>query len=94
MEHCPLPNLLRDLAQEVRDKNDNLRKAVGKGCIIASEAWAAGGRVAEIESVIRALATDKDVEARKVAKDLWAVYKEVWPDRVDAYVLLVLNVVT
>lgn len=84
LEHCPLPNLVRDLASERDDANANLRKAVGKGCLIASQGWSAGGRIAEVEAVVRSLATDKDVEVRKVAKDLWAAFKEIWPERVDA----------
>lgn len=84
LEHCHLPGLVRDIAFEKEDANANLRKAVGKGCLIAIQAWEAGGKVAEVEGVVRCLATDKDVEVRKVAKELWVVYKDVWPDRVDS----------
>jgi hypothetical protein len=83
--HQPL--LLQFITVCVKDSSVKLRRAVATALTIAVEGWAAGNKVAEVENVVRVLATDKDVEVRKAAKDLWIAYCNTWPERVDASVL-------
>lgn len=67
----------------MKDSSVKLRKAVGTAMGIAVDQWQAGGKIAEVEMVVKALATDKDVDVRKVAKELWEKYKQTWPDRIE-----------
>lgn len=43
-------------------------------------------KVGEIESVVRAIGTDSNVDARKIARQIFDLYKQMFPDRVDEYV--------
>lgn len=83
LETVHLSSLLGYLMGAVKDGATKLRKAVARGLQIAVENWQAGGRSGEVEKVVKILATDKDVEVRQAAKDLWGAYKETWPGRVD-----------
>ena len=83
VETCHLVLLIPYLTGAVKDSSVKLRKAVGSAMWIAVDSWGAGGKVGEVEMVVKVLATDKDVEVRKVAKELWEKYKETWPDRVE-----------
>ena len=83
LETCHLVLLISYLVGAVGDSAVKLRKAVGVGMKVAVEKWEAGGKAEDVERVVKALVGDKDVEVRKVAKELWELYRETWPDRVD-----------
>lgn len=55
-------------------------------CTLAVDGWKAGGKVDDVEGMIKILTVDKDADVRKSAKDLWDRYKVTWPERVLSYV--------
>lgn len=59
-------------------------------CTLAVDGWKAGGKVDDVEGMIKFLTVDKDADVRKAAKDLWDRYKVTWPERVLSYVTLTL----
>ncbi|CDZ98723.1 CLASP N-terminal domain [Phaffia rhodozyma] len=86
LKSCPHAGaLIGYLSGACKDPNPKFRKAIARGLRLMVENWQAGGKVEEVEKVIKALISDKDVDVRKVAKELWVAYQEVWPGRVDGF---------
>lgn len=79
---CPQPSLIGYLSGAARDINAKLRRSINVAAAIAVDSWKAGGRVDDIEMMIKQLTADKDADVRKAARDLWDRYKVTWPERV------------
>jgi hypothetical protein len=86
--HCPHPRLLVELRIMTTDKSPALRVLVGAAVLQCMNEWdwsvhSLAAKAGDVESVIRALGTDSNVDARKIARQIFDRYKQTFPDRVD-----------
>jgi hypothetical protein len=88
ISNCPHPRILIELRVMVTDKSAPLRVIVVGAVLQCLSEWdwsmpAFASKVGEVESVIRATGTDSNVDARKTARQVFDLYKQMFPDRVD-----------
>lgn len=86
--HCPHPRLLVELRVMVTDKSAALRVLVGGAVLRCMTEWdwsvpSLASKAGDVETVIRAFGTDSNVDARKIARQIFDCYKQTFPDRVE-----------
>lgn len=96
--HCQLASLLPILRDGAGDKAATLRLVSMETLNALLQIWQqhkepnssvglVERRVADIETMIRISATDRDPEVRQLSKQAFETFTEMWPDRVDECVL-------
>lgn len=88
LTHCQIPSLLPELRRGLFDDAATCRRGCASGFERAIKEWGRGVFVSEkdigvVEEALRKMGTDKDVEVRAIAKRVFKLYSEVWPERVD-----------
>ncbi|CAE6448831.1 unnamed protein product [Rhizoctonia solani] len=90
ISHCPHPRILVELRVMANDKSAPLRVLVAGAVLQCMSEWdwsvpALAAKAGDIETVIRALGTDSNVDARKIARQIFDQYKQTFPDRVESF---------
>ncbi|KAG9077940.1 hypothetical protein FS749_010132, partial [Ceratobasidium sp. UAMH 11750] len=90
ISNCPHPRILIELRSMVTDKSAGLRVIVARALLQCLTEWdwsvsSFAAKIGEIESFIRSTGTDSNVEVRKIARQAFDLYKEMFPDRVDDF---------
>lgn len=88
ISNCPHPRILIELRVMITDKSAPLRVIVAGAVLQCLSEWdwsmpSFAAKVGEIETVVRAVGTDSNVDARKIARQIFDLYKQMFPDRVD-----------
>ncbi|CAE6434260.1 unnamed protein product [Rhizoctonia solani] len=88
--HCPHPRILVELRVVINEKSASLRVIVASAVLQCMTEWdwsipSFAAKAGDIETVIRALGTDSNVDARKIARQIFDQYKQVFPDRVESF---------
>ncbi|OCF30647.1 hypothetical protein I316_07695 [Kwoniella heveanensis BCC8398] len=87
--HCQIPTILLELRRGLDDNAATCRK----GCSIGlertiiewpKEIWSEKG-LTVLEESVRKMATDKDPEVRQTGKRVWALFMDIWPERVEGF---------
>ncbi|WVQ99840.1 hypothetical protein IAU59_006983 [Kwoniella sp. CBS 9459] len=87
--HCQIPTILLELRRGLDDTAATCRK----GCSIGiertiiewpSEIWTEKAMTI-VEESVKKMATDKDPEVRQTGKRVWALFMDVWPERVEGF---------
>ena len=85
-QYCAHPSFILLVKQGVDDKSDTCRRACGGVLAFVLQTWEVGMMgnkgMLEVEDAMRRMATERDAEVRKIAKGMWEVYNELYPDRV------------
>jgi hypothetical protein len=85
-KHCKLPSLLTHLRDASKDKSQTMRMVSVEVTLMLLEAVDSkekiGRRVADIETLVKGTATDRDPEVRQWCKRVFEVYIDWWPERV------------
>ena len=85
-----LPVILAHLRNAYSDKAQTMRLAVVEGLLTAMETYETNtlrSRIADIETVMRAGATDSNADVRATCKKIYGLYTHKFEDRVDQWVL-------
>ncbi|CAE7210964.1 unnamed protein product [Rhizoctonia solani] len=90
ISHCPHPRIFVELRVMASDKSASLRVLVAGAVLRCMTEWdwstpSLAAKAGDIETVIRALGTDSNVDARKIARQIFEQYKQVFPDRVESF---------
>lgn len=85
--HCHLPSILIYLRNGLDDKSDACKRASAVGVERAvlewdRDIWNEKG-LDVLELCIRKMATDRDADVRKTGKRVWALFMDIWPERID-----------
>lgn len=87
IQHCPLPSILIHLSHGLDDRSDQCKRAVAVGIESAMTRWDPHRWSVKdldlLELCVRKMATDRDGEVRKTARRVWALFAELWPERVE-----------
>lgn len=87
IQHCHLPTILIHLRSGLDDRSDLCRRASSVGIESTMMHWEhhrwAEKDLEVLELCIRKMATDRDGDVRKIARRVWALFGELWPERVD-----------
>ncbi|KAJ1304465.1 hypothetical protein OPQ81_005612 [Rhizoctonia solani] len=91
ISHCPHPRILVELRVMVNDKSAPLRVLVAGAVLQCMTEWdwttpSLAAKAGDIETVIRVFGTDSNVDARKIARQIFDRYKQAFPDRVESFV--------
>ncbi|EKD02119.1 hypothetical protein A1Q2_03481 [Trichosporon asahii var. asahii CBS 8904] len=87
--HCHLPSILIYLRNGLDDKSDACKRASAVGVERAvlewdRDIWNEKG-LDVLELCIRKMATDRDADVRKTGKRVWALFMDIWPERIDDF---------
>ncbi|CAE6415508.1 hypothetical protein ACGC1H_007156 [Rhizoctonia solani] len=90
ISHCPHPRILVELRIMANDKSASLRVLVAGAVLQCMTEWdwsipSLAAKAGDIETVIRVMGTDSNVDARKITRQIFEEYKQVFPDRVDSF---------
>ncbi|CAE6517861.1 unnamed protein product [Rhizoctonia solani] len=90
ISHCPHPRILVELRIMVNEKSAPLRVLVAGAVLRCITQWdwsvpSFAAKAGDIETVIRAFGTDSNVDVRKVARQIFDQYKQIFPDRVESF---------
>jgi hypothetical protein len=87
ISNCPLPSIILHLRNGLDDKSDACKRAAATAIVFALERWDAARwheRDLELlELCVRKMASDKDAQVRKTGKEVWGIFQETWPQRVE-----------
>lgn len=88
VKHCRPTTILAYLKEAIKDKGQGLR-AVAAGTLVlvleVTEKEKLARRVTDVEGCVKSGATDSNSEVRKLAKRLFELYVEIWPERVEGF---------
>ncbi|KIO32207.1 hypothetical protein M407DRAFT_215040 [Tulasnella calospora MUT 4182] len=102
IEHCHLPSIVPHLREAVKDKSQALRLAAIEATLQVLEQFDKSllevregsalikrhrGNVEDIESIVKDTARDANPTVRQVSRKVFEKYSEIWPERVEAYVI-------
>lgn len=86
ISHCQLPILIVHLRNALDDRSDQCKRSSAAAIQQAVDQWEVNvwhdKDMATLEFCVQKMAKDKDAEVRKTGKTLWAVFQEIWPERV------------
>ncbi|KEP55440.1 CLASP amino-terminal protein [Rhizoctonia solani 123E] len=88
--HCPHPRILVELRIMASDKSAALRVLVAGAVLQCMTEWdwsipSFAAKAGDIETVIRVMGTDSNVDARKITRQIFEQYRQAFPDRVDSF---------
>ncbi|KAL0947112.1 hypothetical protein HGRIS_013247 [Hohenbuehelia grisea] len=91
IDNTQLPGILHHLLQNVQDKAATLRLVVAEATLACVNSYnppdlEKESRARDIEAIIRSTATDSNPDVRKVARQIFAAYQLVLPNRVDSFI--------
>ncbi|EOR00647.1 CLIP-associating protein 1 [Wallemia ichthyophaga EXF-994] len=83
-----LPSIIPHLRNAYSDKAQSLRLAVVEGLLTAIESYdtqSLKSRITDIETIMRACATDSNADVRAISKRIYGLYTLKFVDRVDQF---------
>ncbi|CAE6539812.1 unnamed protein product [Rhizoctonia solani] len=88
--NCPHSRILVELRVMVNDKSASLRVLVAGAVLQCMTEWdwsipSLAAKAGDIETVLRSLGRDSNVDARKIARQIFEHYKQSFPDRVESF---------
>lgn len=103
VEHCQLPSIIPHLREAVKDKSQSLRLGATQATLQIVATWDRSmlevregasnlgsrrkGNVEDIEMIIKETARDANPSVRQVSRQAFDQYAEIWPDRMEEYVI-------
>ncbi|UTT96871.1 hypothetical protein NDA17_001067 [Ustilago hordei] len=88
VKHCRPTSVIAYLKEAIKDKGQGLRAVAARTLVLAlevTEKEKLGRRVGDVEACVKSAATDSNPEVRKLAKRLFELYLDIWPERVEAF---------
>ncbi|KAJ1034997.1 hypothetical protein NDA18_000602 [Ustilago nuda] len=88
VKHCRPTSVIAYLKEAIKDKGQGLRAVAARTLVLAlevTEKEKLARRVGDVEACVKSAATDSNPEVRKLAKRLFELYLEIWPERVEAF---------
>ncbi|SPC63960.1 uncharacterized protein UHOD_03719 [Ustilago sp. UG-2017b] len=88
VKHCRPTSVIAYLKEAIKDKGQGLRAVAARTLLLVlevTEKEKLGRRVGDVEACVKSGATDSNPEVRKLAKRLFELYVEIWPERVEVF---------
>ncbi|XAO25856.1 hypothetical protein I312_104686 [Cryptococcus bacillisporus CA1280] len=89
ISNCQIPTILTSLYRGLDDNAASCRKGCSMGVERALKEWPVELWTEKwlviLEESLKKMATNKDPDVRKAGKNVWALFMDAWPERVDEF---------